>query len=1193
MTQPSVETANLASALINNLAGSSLPPSFAKLYSHHTRLRENQPGLSSWSQNEALDRLNDVVRLVEAAFVQPDIDNDQSRKALRRAGELLEWLALSDINAEGLSTRLLAAAAYQLAGYPARASGLLNVESEQSDESKILTALLKADFVSLFEQISVYWTETLSPITTSNHQNTGSTESLHPIIVNETASALGVLCAEMRWGNESRIEKALEKLSSAGKVLLYGYNPYSWLLAKLCAEVGRTYLQSSMRRYLQELLPNVTQNGREIFERYFRQRFQSCQALTWPSQIRGIRELATSNSFALCTPTGSGKTTVAELAILQSLFSHNSGAESVSAPLVIYLVPSKALATEVEARLSRVLRSASAQEVIVTGLYGGTDWGPTDAWLTSNQKTVLICTYEKAEALLKFLGPFFIQRIRLVVIDEAHTVQFSGSQESLQKSEDRSLRLESLGARLFTYLNLDQSRVIALSAVAADAEKALAQWISHQLNASPIKTFYRSTRQLIGRLECLSGRGFEIQYDSLDGARLNEVQGTDRPYIPNPFPTHPPAPSFENEESTGKRLRPHLLWAAMHLAAPDEQGRKRAVLVSVMQDISGYAKDFLNLLNSSIWSRAGLPPFFQLPTDPEKIAIWEKCLNSCEDYFGQRSREYKLLQRGIVVHHGKMPGLMARLLIEVVDARIATLVLATSTLSEGVNLPFETVLIPSLERRRGSTPEPINIREFSNLVGRAGRPGFGTEGRSLVLLIQGTDRRARQDRQRYNSLVSQLTAQQDTTENSNSPCSPLAELLIHLERQWSRISSSNRQAVFLDWLEQTAPCNIQASNDEEDEELAATEMLDTLDHILLAGIVEIEQITNQNLALNELERHLRRIWQNTYAHYATQEQSRLEELYIHRGIALKNSVYPNTEVRRRLYKTSLPPRSGSQLLSLYASLRQHLATGGDYAIWSTEQRLNYIYTTVESLARVPRFRLDDPRGQKITWEVILCWWLCHRQSSIQPTDTQVATWHGYISNNFTYRFNWGLGSIVALAIDESSGGNQLEPSLEDWANTGLPWIVFWMKELTTWGTLDPVAAYLLARVDEITTRVNAESLAQQYYLHTGEQNPNEQLNPIRIREWIQQSFSLISLEVSRHRPQRRIQVDLLRDFSRFNDRKWRVIPVEVDNSIRWVDPAGFPLATSSLPENWRSEYLKTYDFFLTANERTITSSSYT
>jgi hypothetical protein len=67
----------------------------------------------------------------------------------------------------------------------------------------------------------------------------------------------------------------------------------------------------------------------------------------------------------------------------------------------------------VESKLTGIMRRLAAERVIVTGLYGGTDWGPTDAWLTADNPTVLICTYEKAEALLRFLGPLFSRRIAL------------------------------------------------------------------------------------------------------------------------------------------------------------------------------------------------------------------------------------------------------------------------------------------------------------------------------------------------------------------------------------------------------------------------------------------------------------------------------------------------------------------------------------------------------------------------------------------------------------------------------------------------------------------------------------------------------------------------------------------------------------------------------------------------------------
>ena len=57
------------------------------------------------------------------------------------------------------------------------------------------------------------------------------------------------------------------------------------------------------------------------------------------------------------------------------------------------------------------------------------------------------------------------------------------------------------------------------------------------------------------------------------------------------------------------------------------------------------------------------------------------------DYFGEASVEFRLLQRGIAVHHGKMPGLLARRLKVLMDRGYVRVIIATSTLSEGVNIP--------------------------------------------------------------------------------------------------------------------------------------------------------------------------------------------------------------------------------------------------------------------------------------------------------------------------------------------------------------------------------------------------------------------------------------------------------------------------------------------------------------------------
>ncbi|MEA5464949.1 DEAD/DEAH box helicase [Leptothoe sp. PORK10 BA2] len=1203
--QPDEETVALASQLVESLVGSGgLPPDLARLYSHHTRLRENQPGLQTWSQAEANNRLEDVMRLLEAASIQRQSEDNQWQKTVLRAGEILEWLPISGIDSDEVCTRLLSAACYQLAGYPARALGLLQQENSLNNESGILIALLKADFVELWQQISRYWSRTISTMPASSQLDIRDTHPIEAMIIRETVSALGVLCATMRWGINSRMQKALDKLTAVSKVVLHGRNPYAWILSKLCADVAATYVENSMRQHLNILLQGMSSDGRAIFERYLRYGFQSRRSMAWPSQISGIQALSRQESFALCTPTGSGKTTVAELAILQSLFPNNSDVEqhSSQAPLVIYLVPSRALATEVEAKLARVLKRSAPphQQITVTGLYGGTDWGPTDAWLTADEKTVLICTYEKAEALMKFLGSFFIPRTTQIVVDEAHTVQFTGAKDKLQKSESRSLRLESLAARLFSYLHQDRCRIIALSAVAAESEGALAKWITHQDDATPIKTFYKSTRQLIGRLECLSGRRFEIRYDLLDNAPLqfSRVEAADSPYIPSPFPAYPASPKFAGKNFT-TAVRPYVLWAAMHLAAPDAQGQQRAVLISISQKISDYAKDFLELLEVTWKNIPQVPQFFQTPLEERKRELWQKCLQSCEDYYTTNSREYKLLARGIVVHHGSMPGLMARFLIELIEDKIVHLVMATSTLSEGVNLPFETVLVPSLQRWDGD----ISVSEFKNLVGRAGRPGFGTEGRSLVLIPEQPERPRRgQDvetynkkikiRNLYNSLARQL--QEPPADSNDGAISPLATLITHLRDQWQKLVPNGSNTDFLTWLELTAPITAPTASEIEE---GAIESLDSLDNVLLAAIVEAEQISAGEMELNELESELRRLWQQTYAYYASQNQAQLQEFFVRRGKALKSDIYPVYGERKRLYKTSLPPRSGNQLLNLYRRIRDHLETGADYQSCQEDQQLNYIRDTIRLMAEVNTFSIDDLKGRgkgaPTSWENILHWWLCHRRSPHQPRETQISDWHKFINSNFNYRFNWGLGSILALAIDEAFGEMPLEPfSLENWPRIGLPWIVFWMKELIVWGTLDPVAAYLLARIDGVTTRRQAEELSQSYYQSVSSLSANDQISPIAIRNWAQQAFSSIEQQPLQLRPSQQIAINLLRDFSQLSEQTWRVIPVEVGDQIHWLDPAGFPLASCPKPENWQEKYLSRFDFELNSNLRVVTSTFY-
>lgn len=69
MDMTSAQVQQLAENVLERLAGTDLRREDARLYSHHTRLRNRQPGLSSWAEQEALARLEDAVSLLHAGDV--------------------------------------------------------------------------------------------------------------------------------------------------------------------------------------------------------------------------------------------------------------------------------------------------------------------------------------------------------------------------------------------------------------------------------------------------------------------------------------------------------------------------------------------------------------------------------------------------------------------------------------------------------------------------------------------------------------------------------------------------------------------------------------------------------------------------------------------------------------------------------------------------------------------------------------------------------------------------------------------------------------------------------------------------------------------------------------------------------------------------------------------------------------------
>lgn len=113
-----------------------------------------------------------------------------------------------------------------------------------------------------------------------------------------------------------------------------------------------------------------------------------------------------------------------------------------------------------------------------------------------------------------------------------------------------------------------------------------------------------------------------------------------------------------------------------------------------------------------------LCPKISNPKALEYISKLQEFIGASDSDLDKRSTIIEMMKKGIVIHHGSMP-LKARLIIEeFVNKNYARICFSTSTLAQGINMPFDVVWINNF--RFTGTEEQKNL-DLKNLIGRAGR----------------------------------------------------------------------------------------------------------------------------------------------------------------------------------------------------------------------------------------------------------------------------------------------------------------------------------------------------------------------------------------------------------------------------------------------------------------------------------------
>jgi helicase len=171
-----------------------------------------------------------------------------------------------------------------------------------------------------------------------------------------------------------------------------------------------------------------------------------------PSQVKSIKAgLFHGKNLLVCTPTASGKTLVAELAITKNILEKKGKA--------IYIVPLKALANE---KYKDFKKKYSGLFNIALSIG---DLDSADPYLAGYD--LIICTAEKLDSLIRHHTPW-ISSVNTVVVDEVHLMNDIGRGPTLEI--------------LITILRqlLPHMQMIALSATIGNP-KELAGWLDAEL----------------------------------------------------------------------------------------------------------------------------------------------------------------------------------------------------------------------------------------------------------------------------------------------------------------------------------------------------------------------------------------------------------------------------------------------------------------------------------------------------------------------------------------------------------------------------------------------------------------------------------------------------------------------------------------------------------------------------------------
>ncbi len=914
----------------------------------------------------------------------------QLSDSLRRAAEVMEYLADLPDETRHVTTRIIAAGLYQLAGYEANSMCIARALP--------LAPLPRTGDVPRLADVLDRWT-----VLALRRQ-------LLRLRVETEAIARSRESLEQRWIASADEGDAGERLVDLAAALvasdMYGSLAFAALqgpsaedsfrraseeLSELLQTSGRT-LELLQARTLQGVGELVIRNGvwhqiptlvqsEPAWERYatLSARGTAANMLDatsrielWESQRQALTAglLDAPSGFSIRMPTSAGKTRIAELAIVNMLVAEGEHK-------ALYVAPFRSLADEVEESLTPILADLGLR---VSSVLGGYEVDELEAQIIGGAD--LIVTTPEKLALLTRIQPELLRQIGLIVLDEGHVIE----------DRERGVGYELLLTKLRHHI-LPTSKILFVSAViSSDNAADFAEWLCSDRNAL-IESEWRPARQLIGI--------YNAQRDRISYPLEEPVAGAPAPFVigaatPREYTDYTEKLRREKKVQFPKRTKGEVVAElAIRFA---QQG---PVLVFATSRVN--AESVAETIRRGLQLRrqtadADIPPAFNVAKDrPARAAIEVASL-----WLGEDSSMTTLLTEGIGVHHAGLPDAVRKAVEADCRAGSLPVIVATTTLAQGVNLPVKTVIIHSTTRYveddddGSSSMEDINPRELWNIIGRAGRATRETEGHVVIAALH--DRQARG----YRRL---------------------------LRRETPPIRGQLYSVL---------------------EELAAQRLSDDrfrhlLDSELITLMVEESVGTTAETLFQEL------VGESFVHIQARSEGLELAPLFIKGGetISAIRAEVTSEETRKVFARTGMDVRSCLILRDRIAERREHV----EEVIYDHDTTLEDILATlVPDIVDLPQMETgydfpgdlielaDDWLGQVPMPEIVM---------RHLPEGSDQRKFHRFIADLFGFKLPWGIGAYVGIAEHVFDAGHEVSE------------VIRWLPTMFRYGVRTPSASWAM------------------------------------------------------------------------------------------------------------------------------------